>query len=85
MDDIDDTVKKTFKCVFFSELPNALLRRKVDLCHELLEIADKLEPGWTKFRGTLLLELQAAMTMKTKREFETGKLTKAAAQVGLVF
>ncbi|XP_022822822.1 protein msta [Spodoptera litura] len=69
-----------YKGYSLTELPNALLRRKVDLCHELLEIADKLEPGWTKFRGTLLLELQSAMTMKTKREFETGKLTKAAAQ-----
>lgn len=64
-----------------TELPNALIRRKVDLCHELLEVADKLEPGWSRFRGTLLLELQAAMTMKTKREYETGKITKAGAQV----
>nr|XP_021189756.2 SET domain-containing protein SmydA-8 [Helicoverpa armigera] len=69
-----------YKGYSLTELPNALLQRKLDLCHELLEIADKLEPGWSKFRGTLLLELQGAMTMKTKREFETGKITKAAAQ-----
>ncbi|XP_061718854.1 uncharacterized protein LOC133526315 isoform X2 [Cydia pomonella] len=62
------------------DLSDNLLQRKIDLCHELLEIADKIEPGWTRFRGTLLLDLQSAMTIQTKREFETEKLTKAAAQ-----
>ncbi|XP_034834632.1 SET domain-containing protein SmydA-8 [Maniola hyperantus] len=62
------------------ELPDYLLKRKVDICHELLDVADKLEPGWSRFRGTILLELQAAMTMQTKREFEVEKITKAAAQ-----
>lgn len=50
----------------------------------MLELADKLEPGWTRFRGTLLLDLQSAMTMQTKREFEAEKLTKAGAQVILI-
>ncbi|XP_013179737.1 PREDICTED: protein msta, isoform A [Papilio xuthus] len=62
------------------ELPNDLLNRKIEICHELLELADKLEPGWTRFRGTILLELQAAMSMQTKREFEDQKLTKTGAQ-----
>lgn len=63
------------------ELSDQLLQRKIELCHELLELADKLEPGWSRFRGTLLLDLQAAMTVQTKREFETDKITKAGAQV----
>lgn len=66
---------------YFTELPEKLLKRKIDLCHELIEIADKLEPGMSKFRGELLLDLQAAMTIQTKREFEAGKITKAGAQV----
>lgn len=57
------------------------MKRKIDLCHELLEVADVLDPGWTRFRGTLLLELQAAMAVQIKREFESGKLTKEGAQV----
>ncbi|KAM3965788.1 SET domain-containing protein SmydA-8 [Aphomia sociella] len=69
-----------YKGYTLSEISDQLLKRKIDLCHELLELADKLEPGWTRFRGTLLLDLQAAMTMETKREYETGKITKAAAQ-----
>ncbi|XP_075980489.1 SET and MYND domain containing, arthropod-specific, member 2 [Anticarsia gemmatalis] len=69
-----------YKGYTLSELSDPLLKRKMDLCHELLEIADKLEPGWSRFRGGLLLDLQAAMTVQTKREFEAGKLTKAGAQ-----
>lgn len=65
----------------FTELPDHLLKRKIDLCHELLEISDKIEPGWTRLRGTLLLDLQSAMTVETKREYEAEKITKAAAQV----
>lgn len=75
-------------CVYIlsllSELSNDLLNRKIEICHELLELADKLEPGWTRFRGTILLELQAAMSMHTKREFEAQKLTKTGAQVCLL-
>nr|XP_013189670.1 unnamed protein product [Amyelois transitella] len=69
-----------YKGYTLSELPDHLLTRKIDLCHELLELADKLDPGFTRFRGTLLLDLQAAMTMQTKRDFENGKITKAGAQ-----
>ncbi|CAK1555582.1 unnamed protein product [Leptosia nina] len=63
-----------------AELSDELLKRKVDICHELLEVADKLEPGWSKFRGTILLELQAAMVLQTKRDFDCDKITKAGAQ-----
>lgn len=65
----------------FSELSDHDLKRKIELSHDLLEIADKVEPGYSRFRGTLLLDLQAAMTIMTKREFEVGKITKAGAQV----
>ncbi|XP_072944835.1 SET domain-containing protein SmydA-8 [Epargyreus clarus] len=67
-----------------TELPDHLLKRKIDICHELLELADKLEPGWSRFRGTILLELQSVMTLETKRDFENGKLTKEAAQSQLM-
>ncbi|XP_022118009.2 SET domain-containing protein SmydA-8 [Pieris rapae] len=67
-----------------SELSDELLERKVEICHELLEIADKLEPGWSKFRGSILLELQGAMVMQTKRDFEADKITKSGAQEQLM-
>lgn len=69
-----------FKGYALSELPDHLLKRKLELCYDLLELADQLEPGVSRFRGTLLLDLQAALAVQTKREFETGKITKEGAQ-----
>lgn len=80
-----DLIFKMTKLYHLLEISDHLLKRKIDLCHELLELADKLEPDWSAFRGKLLLDLQAAMTMQTKREFETEKLTKAGAQVSYIF
>lgn len=57
------------------------LRRKIDLCHELLEIADILEPGYSRFRGNLLYDLQAAMVVQTKRDYDNETITKDAAKV----
>ncbi|XP_017782905.1 PREDICTED: protein msta [Nicrophorus vespilloides] len=53
------------------ELPEDLLKRKIDLCEELIQIADKLEPGSSRFRGNLLDDLQAALAEKTFRELKT--------------
>ncbi|CAH0725550.1 unnamed protein product, partial [Brenthis ino] len=73
-----------YKGYTLTELPDHLLKRKVDLCHELLEVAEKLDPGWSRFRGTILLELQGALMMQTKRDFEEDKLTKEGAQEQLM-
>ncbi|XP_050677189.1 SET domain-containing protein SmydA-8 [Leptidea sinapis] len=67
-----------------TDLPDYLLKRKIDICFELLEVADQLEPGWTKFRGNILLELQAALVMQSKRDFEVDKITKEGAQEQLM-
>ncbi|CAG2065877.1 unnamed protein product [Timema podura] len=64
-----------------SELSDEHLERKIDLCHELLEVADALSPGMSRMRGVLLFELQAAMVVNTRREFESEQITKERAQV----
>jgi hypothetical protein len=64
-----------------TELPDTLLKRKISLCTELLEIADILDPGATRLRGLLLYDLQAAMAVQAKRDLANDKITKAAAQV----
>ncbi|XP_041982341.1 SET domain-containing protein SmydA-8 [Aricia agestis] len=69
-----------YKGYTLAEMSDLLIKRKIDLCHELLEVADKIEPGWSRFRGTILLELQSALVVQTKREYEAGILTKAGAQ-----
>lgn len=65
----------------FVDLTDEIVERKIDICHELLEVLDVLDPGCSKVRGTVLYELQAAMVVLTKREFNKGKLTKTSAQV----
>lgn len=66
------------------DLTDAQLGKKIAYCQELLELAEQLEPGWSRFRGVLLLDLQAAMTLQTKRDYESDKITKSSAQESLV-
>lgn len=47
----------------------------------MLEIADIFEPGSSRFRGMLLLDLQEIMAVQAKREFENGLLTREGTQV----
>lgn len=63
------------------EMSDKCLQRKIDLCNELLEIAALLEPGHSRFRGNLLYDLQAAMVVQAKRDYEHEKITKEAAKV----
>lgn len=65
----------------FLDLTDGILERKLDICHEILDVTDELSPGFTKLRGSVLYELQATMVVQTKREFNKGNITKAAAQV----
>ncbi|KAJ9579509.1 hypothetical protein L9F63_004828 [Diploptera punctata] len=68
------------KGYLLSELSDALVERKINLCTELLEIADVLDPGASRLRGLLLYDLQAAMVVQAKRDLENEKITKSAAQ-----
>ncbi|XP_069699805.1 SET domain-containing protein SmydA-8-like isoform X2 [Periplaneta americana] len=63
-----------------SELSSRQLERKINLCTELLEIADVLDPGASRIRGLLLYDLQAAMVVQAKRDLAEDKVTKSAAQ-----
>ncbi|XP_005177231.2 SET domain-containing protein SmydA-8 [Musca domestica] len=66
------------------ELNDAALKRKIELCQELLETADIFDGGWSIFRGNLLLDLQEAMVIQAKREFLCGLLTRDATQEKLL-
>lgn len=68
---------------FNNELNNAAVQRKYDLCNELLEIANKFDPGLSLFRGNLLIELQEIMVLKAKRDFEAGLDTKENTKVSI--
>lgn len=58
------------------ELSDLFLGRKIQLCEELLIIADILEPGYSRFRGNLLYDLQAAMVVQANRKYDNQLITK---------
>ena len=47
----------------------------------MLALAEKVDPGMTKWRGELLFEMQAATVVLAQRALEEGKLTRFQAQV----
>ena len=64
-----------------SIFPTNILLKKTILCKELLDLADKIEPGMTKWRGQILFELQSASVTLAQRAMDEGKLEKWKAQV----
>lgn len=66
----------------FIEISDDLLERKIELCQELLQVADILEPGFSKFRGLLLHDMQAAIVVQAKRRYENGELSREDVEVG---
>ena len=67
------------------DLPTPVLLKKSLICKQLLDLADKIEPGMSKLRGQILFELQSASVVLAQRALEEGKLEKWKAQVSLDF
>ncbi|XP_017774648.1 PREDICTED: protein msta-like [Nicrophorus vespilloides] len=58
------------------ELPDLLLERKVELCKELLQNLDVIEPGFTRLRGTILYELHAPLILLARNLYRTHSISK---------
>lgn len=58
------------------ELNDEQLKRKENLCKEILKIFDIIEPGYTRLRGVTLYELHAPTMVLTTRCFEKCSITK---------
>ena len=48
---------------------------------QLLDLADKIEPGMTKWRGELLFDTQATAVILTQRAINEGRIKNFQAQV----
>ena len=48
---------------------------------QLLELADKIEPGKSKWRGELLFEMQSASVILAQRSLKDGRITNFQARV----
>lgn len=59
----------------------AAINRKVELCRELLTVADTIDGGWSIFRGQLLLDLQEALAIQAKQQYQNDLITREGAQV----
>jgi len=68
--------------VLILELSEESLNRKVQLCEELLELADIFDGGWSIFRGNLLIDMEEALVTQALRSEDPveceEKLRKAA-------
>ncbi len=49
------------------ELSDEQVAAKTDSCERLLWLADRLEPGWSHFRGQMLFEAQAVAQQRIAR------------------
>ncbi|KAF5288754.1 hypothetical protein FQA39_LY15245 [Lamprigera yunnana] len=59
-----------------NDLSPEFLNRKMDICKEIMEVFDIIEPGFTRLRGVTLYELHAPIMMLTTKSYEEGRLTK---------
>lgn len=67
-----------------NELDEATLERKISLCNELMDAAQVLYPGWTEFRGNLLLDLAESFALQAHRLYKLKKIEKNEVSVGLM-
>lgn len=61
------------------------MSRKIDLCNELLVVAETLEPGGGLFRAKLLIDLQEALSYQTERQLKEQTISVVTAQVKYLF
>jgi hypothetical protein len=65
------------KGYLLSQLPDALLRRKIELCEEVLEILDVFEKGKSRARGLMMFELHAPIVLLAKSRFRSGDFSES--------
>ncbi|RZC35634.1 histone-lysine N-methyltransferase ASHR1 [Asbolus verrucosus] len=58
------------------DLPDLLLERKVELCYQLLEVLDVVEPGASRIRGITLYELHAPLMILARNEYNSDMITR---------
>ena len=64
-----------------SELNNQQLLKKSVISKQLLDVAEKIDPGMSKWRGQILFELQSASVILGQRALDERRLDRWKAQV----
>lgn len=58
------------------DLPDLLLERKIELCTDLLNVLDVIEPGYSRIRGITLYELHAPLMILARHEYQNNFIDK---------
>ncbi|XP_060522635.1 SET domain-containing protein SmydA-8 [Cylas formicarius] len=58
------------------DLPDVVLERKLEMCVQLLEVLDVIEPGLSRIRGITLYELHAPMMVLARHQYQYDAITK---------
>ncbi|CAH1104725.1 unnamed protein product [Psylliodes chrysocephalus] len=59
-----------------SDLPDLILERKVELCNQLLEVLDVIEPGNSRIRGLILFELHGPLMVLARHQYQNDVIDK---------
>lgn len=69
----------------FSDLPEQMLQRKIDLCRNILRVYDAIDPGGANQRTNVLFELNYATIVQTKIKFQSKFIERDEAIVLIIF
>ncbi|CAG9858601.1 unnamed protein product [Phyllotreta striolata] len=58
------------------DLPDLILERKVELCNQLLEVLDVIEPGYSRIRGVIFFELHGPLMVLTRHQYQNEVISK---------
>ncbi|XP_026756195.1 SET domain-containing protein SmydA-8-like isoform X1 [Galleria mellonella] len=58
------------------QMPENELKRKIEICRDLMKVFDVIEPGYSRLRGVTLYELHAPLMILTTRDFERKAISK---------
>ncbi|KAI4472100.1 set and mynd domain containing arthropod-specific member 4 isoform a [Holotrichia oblita] len=65
-------------------LPDVLYERKVELCQQILENINILEPGWSRLRGITMYELHAPIIMLARNLYNNDVIDKSELRAKLM-
>ncbi|KAH1015916.1 hypothetical protein HUJ04_007226 [Dendroctonus ponderosae] len=58
------------------DLPDVILERKIELCLQLMEVLDIIEPGLSRIRGITLYELHGPIMIHARHQYQYGAINK---------
>ena len=64
------------KPFMMEDLTRPMLNRKIQVCNQVLETLGKVDPGYSSWRGKMLVELTKAKVALAKRNLAGGIITK---------